>query len=61
MILVTGATGKNGLEIIKRLSGRQERIRAMVRKQVTTRNSHDCRAWILLKRISTTPQVCARL
>jgi uncharacterized protein YbjT (DUF2867 family) len=33
MILVTGATGKNGLEIIKRLSGRQERIRAMVRKQ----------------------------
>jgi uncharacterized protein YbjT (DUF2867 family) len=32
MILVTGATGKNGLEIIKRLSGRQERIRAMVRK-----------------------------
>ena len=33
MILVTGATGKNGLEIIKRLSGRQERIRGMVRKE----------------------------
>jgi uncharacterized protein YbjT (DUF2867 family) len=36
MILVTGATGKNGLEIIKRLSGRQERIRAMIRKQSDT-------------------------
>jgi uncharacterized protein YbjT (DUF2867 family) len=33
MILVTGATGKNGTEILKRLSGRGERIRAMVRKQ----------------------------
>ena len=33
MILVTGATGKNGAEILKRLSGRKERIRAMVRKQ----------------------------
>jgi uncharacterized protein YbjT (DUF2867 family) len=33
MILVTGATGKNGTEILKRLSGRQERIRAMVHKQ----------------------------
>lgn len=33
MILVTGATGKNGVEILKRLSGRKERIRAMVRKQ----------------------------
>jgi uncharacterized protein YbjT (DUF2867 family) len=33
MILVTGATGKNGVEIIKRLAGRQERIRAMVRKR----------------------------
>jgi uncharacterized protein YbjT (DUF2867 family) len=33
MILVTGATGKNGAEILKRLSGRKERIRAMVRKR----------------------------
>jgi uncharacterized protein YbjT (DUF2867 family) len=33
MILVTGATGKNGTEILKRLSGRKERIRAMVRKR----------------------------
>jgi uncharacterized protein YbjT (DUF2867 family) len=33
MILVTGATGKNGVEILKRLTGRQERIRAMVRKR----------------------------
>jgi uncharacterized protein YbjT (DUF2867 family) len=33
MILVTGATGKNGVEILQRLSGRKERIRAMVRKQ----------------------------
>jgi uncharacterized protein YbjT (DUF2867 family) len=33
MILVTGATGKNGMEILKRLSGRRERIRAMVHKQ----------------------------
>jgi uncharacterized protein YbjT (DUF2867 family) len=33
MILVTGATGKNGTEILKRLSGRRERIRAMVHKQ----------------------------
>jgi uncharacterized protein YbjT (DUF2867 family) len=32
MILVTGATGKNGKEILKRLSGRGERIRVMVRK-----------------------------
>lgn len=31
MILVTGATGKNGAEIIRRLSGRKERVRAMVR------------------------------
>ena len=31
MILVTGATGKNGVEIIRRLSGRKERVRAMVR------------------------------
>jgi uncharacterized protein YbjT (DUF2867 family) len=33
MILVTGATGKNGTEILKRLSGRNERVRAMVHKQ----------------------------
>src|SRR5580704_1669750 len=33
MILVTGATGKNGTEILKRLSARRERIRAMVRKR----------------------------
>jgi uncharacterized protein YbjT (DUF2867 family) len=33
MILVTGATGKNGVEILKRLSGRKELIRAMVRKK----------------------------
>jgi uncharacterized protein YbjT (DUF2867 family) len=33
MILVTGATGKNGVEIIRRLSGRKERVRAMVRPQ----------------------------
>jgi uncharacterized protein YbjT (DUF2867 family) len=33
MILVTGATGKNGVEILKRLTGRQERVRAMVRKR----------------------------
>jgi uncharacterized protein YbjT (DUF2867 family) len=33
MILVTGAMGKNGTEILKRLSGRRERIRAMVHKQ----------------------------
>jgi uncharacterized protein YbjT (DUF2867 family) len=32
MILVTGATGKNGAEIINRLSGRKERVRAMVCK-----------------------------
>jgi uncharacterized protein YbjT (DUF2867 family) len=33
MILITGATGKNGIEILKRLSGRSERIRAMVRQR----------------------------
>jgi hypothetical protein len=33
MILVTGATGKNGMEILKRLAPRRERIRAMVRKR----------------------------
>jgi uncharacterized protein YbjT (DUF2867 family) len=33
MILVTGASGKNGVEVIKRLSGRKERVRAMVRPQ----------------------------
>jgi len=36
MILITGATGKNGIEILKRLSGRSERIRAMVRKRKDT-------------------------
>jgi uncharacterized protein YbjT (DUF2867 family) len=30
MILVTGATGKNGVEIIKRLSGKGKSVRAMV-------------------------------
>ena len=33
MILVTGASGKNGAEILKLLSGRKERIRAMSRKR----------------------------
>jgi uncharacterized protein YbjT (DUF2867 family) len=33
MILVTGATGKNGIEIIRRLSGRKEPVRAMVHRQ----------------------------
>jgi uncharacterized protein YbjT (DUF2867 family) len=33
MLLVTGATGKNGVEIIRRLSGRKERVRAMVHRQ----------------------------
>ena len=32
MILVTGATGNNGAEITKRLTGRGLRVRAMVRK-----------------------------
>ena len=38
MILVTGATGKNGAEILRLLSGRKEGVRAMVRKrnQITT-------------------------
>jgi uncharacterized protein YbjT (DUF2867 family) len=31
MILITGATGNNGIEIIERLKGRTERVRAMVR------------------------------
>ena len=39
MILVTGATGKNGVEILKRLSGRVERIRAMVHKPSDAKNS----------------------
>jgi uncharacterized protein YbjT (DUF2867 family) len=41
MILVTGATGNNGAEILKQLSGREERVRGMVRKrnQVTTAKS----------------------
>jgi uncharacterized protein YbjT (DUF2867 family) len=43
MILVTGATGKNGTEILKRLSGRAERIRAMVHKQRDIVNAtHNC-------------------
>jgi uncharacterized protein YbjT (DUF2867 family) len=43
MILVTGATGKNGTEILKRLSGRRERIRAMVHKQKDIVNAtHNC-------------------
>ncbi len=33
MILVTGATGKNGAEIIRRLSGRKELVRAMVHRR----------------------------
>jgi uncharacterized protein YbjT (DUF2867 family) len=33
MILVTGATGKNGMEILKLLSGRRESIRAMVHRK----------------------------
>jgi uncharacterized protein YbjT (DUF2867 family) len=33
MILVTGATGRNGAEIIRRLAGRKERVRAMVRRR----------------------------
>ena len=32
MLLITGATGNNGTEIIKSLSGKGEAIRAMVRK-----------------------------
>jgi uncharacterized protein YbjT (DUF2867 family) len=42
MILVTGATGKNGTEILKRLSGRRERIRAMVHKQKIANTTHNC-------------------
>jgi uncharacterized protein YbjT (DUF2867 family) len=43
MILVTGAMGKNGTEILKRLSGRRERIRAMVHKQKDIVNAtHNC-------------------
>ncbi len=33
MILVTGATGSNGIEIIKRLAGRNVQVRAMVRNR----------------------------
>lgn len=33
MILVTGATGSNGIEIIKRLAARNVQVRAMVRNQ----------------------------
>ena len=32
MILITGATGNNGTEIIRRLAGSGARVRAMVRK-----------------------------
>jgi len=39
MILVTGATGKNGVEILRRLSGRRERIRAMVHKPGDAKSS----------------------
>ena len=39
MILVTGATGKNGAEIVRRLSGRKERVRAMVRHSGTLRGT----------------------
>jgi uncharacterized protein YbjT (DUF2867 family) len=40
---VTGATGKNGTEILKRLSGRGERIRAMVHKQKDiVHAAHNC-------------------
>jgi len=31
MILVTGATGNNGLEVLKRLAVRDVQVRAMVR------------------------------
>jgi uncharacterized protein YbjT (DUF2867 family) len=33
MILVTGATGSNGTEIIKRLAGNRAGVRAMVRRK----------------------------
>jgi uncharacterized protein YbjT (DUF2867 family) len=33
MILVTGATGNNGLEVLKRLAGRNVQVRAMVRNR----------------------------
>jgi hypothetical protein len=36
MILVTGATSKNGMEILKRLSGRSERIWAMFTSKKTS-------------------------
>jgi uncharacterized protein YbjT (DUF2867 family) len=39
MILVTGATGKNGVEILRRLSGRRERVRAMVHKPGDAKSS----------------------
>jgi len=39
MILVTGASGKNGAEILKLLSGRKERIRAMSRKRKDVANA----------------------
>ena len=33
MILITGATGKNGAEILRLLAARRERVRAMVRRR----------------------------
>ena len=33
MILVTGSTGSNGSEVLKRLAGSGEMVRAMVRKR----------------------------
>jgi uncharacterized protein YbjT (DUF2867 family) len=39
MILVTGASGKNGAEILKLLSGRKERIRAMSRRRIDVKNA----------------------
>ena len=60
MILVTGATGKNGVEILKRLSGRIERVRAMVRKPGDAKSSTPARAWNLSKAISTIRRACER-
>ena len=38
MILVTGATGSNGTEIIKRLVGKNIQVRAMVRDRTKAKN-----------------------
>ncbi|MGL5808302.1 MAG: NAD(P)H-binding protein, partial [Xenococcaceae cyanobacterium] len=35
MILITGATGSNGTEIVKRLATRNVRVRAMVRNRAS--------------------------